>query len=78
MSEIPGGDEERAAEFARENALKKVIEEYFPEDQEYFAGYEFFDDRLGAVYGQLLEYGESAERILGEAGILEEEKGDEV
>lgn len=64
--------QERAAEFDRERALDSVITEYFADDKDFLAEHEF-EDRIGAVYGMLLEVGEDPDVVLGEAGIMEEE-----
>ncbi|HET8690317.1 MAG TPA: hypothetical protein VFL81_02680 [Candidatus Saccharimonadales bacterium] len=63
---------EHVERFDREQALADLVENYFPEDAE-FLGEMDFDDRLGAVYGQLLELGEDPDAVLTEAGVLEDE-----
>lgn len=78
MSEYPTENQESAAEFDRENALRGVIDQYFPEDQVYFADFMYFEERRDAVIAQLYEYGKDAIAVLREAGVLEEEHEDEI
>ncbi|HET6622338.1 MAG TPA: hypothetical protein VFG56_00185 [Candidatus Saccharimonadales bacterium] len=75
MSESLGQSPENAEEFSRERALSGLIHEYFPEDEEFFGEMDF-EDRLGAVYGQLLESGEDPDLVLGEAGVLEDDENE--
>ena len=48
-----------------------VIENYFPEDMEFYLGLEDVEDLVGTLYGALLEIGEDPDEILAEFGILE-------
>ena len=57
-------------EFERETALRRLIEQYLPEDVE-FLGDMDDEDKLGYVYGQLLEQGEDPDEILREFGVTE-------
>lgn len=74
MSPEAGGN---AAEFDRQRALNTVIEEYFPEDKEFLDGFGL-EDKVGTVYGMLLELNEDADAVLAESGVLEKAEGDEV
>lgn len=44
-------------EYERERALDKLVADYFPEDADFYADIEECD-RLGGIYGQLLEMGD--------------------
>lgn len=57
-------------EIEREASLAQLVEQYFPEDKEFFSEMDF-DDALGFVYGQLLEQGEDPDLILQEFGVTE-------
>ncbi len=58
-------------ELERETALRQVIEQYLPEDAEFLADMDE-EDKLGYMYGQLLEMGEDPDEILHEFGVTEE------
>lgn len=78
MSELNPGDQERAEAFDRARALEQIIDSYLQADKEYLMEEHDLDDRVGAVYGMLLEMGEDPDIILVEAGVLEKEGDDEV
>lgn len=59
------------------SGLKRLTEEYFPEDVEFVCEQDF-DDALGSVYGMLVEYGEDPETVLQQYGVIEDDgNGDE-
>lgn len=58
-------------ELEREAALLRVIEQYFPEDTDFLADMDE-EDKLGYIYGQLLEAGQDPDEILQEFGVTEE------
>lgn len=70
MSEHNESGQERAEAFDMERALNQVIEDYFQADAEFLYEHDV-DERVGAVYGMLLEIGEDPDMILGDAGVLE-------
>ena len=59
-------------ELERETALRQLIEQYLPEDVEFLADMDE-EDKLGYIYGQLLEMGENPDEILREFGVTEED-----
>jgi hypothetical protein len=77
MTEFEPGNPEAAAEFEQKLALNSVIEQYLGDEKEFLEGFDG-EDRLGAVYGMLIELGEDPDIILVEAGVLEREGEDEV
>ena len=77
MGEYEENSVEQAVEFERKRALDVIIAEYLDADEEFLDGHDF-EDKVGAVYGMLLELGEDPDVILGEAGVLEKENNDEV
>ena len=77
MGEYEENSVEQAVEFERKRALDVIIAEYLEADEEFLDGHDF-EDKVGAVYGMLLELGEDPDVILGEAGVLEQEDEDEV
>lgn len=77
MTEFEAHEQERAEKFNRERALDTVVKEYLETDEEFLSGHDL-DDRIGAVYGMLLEQGEDPDVILGDAGVLEKEDDNEV
>ena len=52
--------------------LEAIIGDYFPEDEEFLTGMDD-EDKLGAVYGQLLEAREDPDEIFQNYGISEED-----
>ncbi len=58
-------------ELEREAALLRFIEQYFPEDTDFLADMDE-EDKLGYIYGQLLEAGQDPDEILQEFGVTEE------
>lgn len=61
---------EQSPEAVIERTLEAVIGQYFGEEYRgFFAGHDL-EDRIGAVYGMLLENGHDPLNVLIEAGIL--------
>lgn len=56
----------------RESALWQLIEQYLPEDIEFLTDMDE-EDKLGYIYGQLLEMGENPDEILHKFGVTEED-----
>ena len=57
-------------ELERGMALLRVTEQYFPEDVEFLADMDE-GDKLGYIYGQLLEMGKDPDEILQGFGVTE-------
>ena len=57
-------------ELERGTALLRVTEQYFPEDVEFLADMDE-GDKLGYIYGQLLEMGKDPDEILQGFGVTE-------
>lgn len=77
MSEFYSDDPERSKEFERGRALEQIIDNYLGDDKEYLMEEHDLEDRIGAVYGMLLELGEDPDVVLTEAGVLEKEENDD-
>lgn len=77
MSEFDPRGPEMAGEFECRRALQNVIEEYFDEHQDFLEGFDL-EERVGAVYGMLLEIGEDPDVVMIEAGVFVKEDDDEV
>lgn len=58
-------------EFERQAALQQLIEQYLPEDIDFLEEMDE-EDKLGYIYGQLLELGEDPDEVLHEFGVTEE------
>ena len=72
--EFSGGDDGMNSEIIE--GCGKVIEEYFPEDMEFYLGFDE-EDLVSALYGALLDIGEDPDEVLGEFGVLESGGEDE-
>lgn len=79
MTELPTENQEQAVEFDREKALDQVIDLYLGDDKEFLSDEHDLEERVGAVYGMLLELGEDPDQILEDVGVLEKkDEEDEV
>lgn len=77
MSEFYPDNHERVEAFDRGRALEQIIDSYLGDDKEYLLEEHDLEDRIGAVYGMLLELGEDPDIVLTEAGVLEKEENDD-
>lgn len=77
MGEFSAENQEQAVEFDREKALDQVIDLYLAEDKEFLSDEHDLEERVGAVYGMLLELGEDPDQILADVGVLEKEDQDD-
>lgn len=68
MTEFRSSPEEESR-----SGLELLIDNFFPEDSDFLAGLDE-EDKLGAVYGQLLEIGEDPDEVFARYGITD---GDE-
>lgn len=62
---------EPGSEAERETGLRSIIEQYFPDDEEFLECMEE-PDKIGYIYGSLLEQGDDPDVILQEFGVTEE------
>ena len=77
MGEFSAENQEQAVEFDREKALGQVIDLYLSDDKEFLNKGHDLQERVGAVYGMLLELGEDPDQILEDVGVLEKEDRDD-
>lgn len=77
MGEFSTENQEQAVEFDREKALDQVIELYLADDKEFLNDEHDLEERVGAVYGMLLELDEDPDQILQDVGVLDKEDEDD-
>jgi hypothetical protein len=69
MEKLNFGESENDTETMRAN-LDKIVESYFPDDTEFYAGFDD-DDLLGALYGALLEAGQDPDGVFQQYNLTE-------